>query len=253
MRASQPFLLNQRNADFVAGRTQRSASSAGIGWIGIAFLVPFVLIGFFLIGITLQMGGTWLALHFNGVDTAAVVVDARIDDTGDGDTYYVTCRFSVATSNGDERVYTAEQSVSHDAYQRLSIGSNTSVRYVASNPNVSAVQGQGTTLLFLAGMAGFWNGLLWLMISQIAPALLRDRQLAKQGQQLPGQVVQCSGATDSDGDYSIKLHYGFLSPTGARVTGTDALLRNDLKGQPLPRPADPVVVLYDSDTCHKVL
>jgi hypothetical protein len=70
---------------------------------------------------------------------------------------------------------------------------------------------------------------------------------------LRGQVVECSGHVDDDGDYKILLHYRFRTPTDKVLTGEVRQIRNDLRQTPLPVPGTPVAVFYRNPRSYRLL
>jgi hypothetical protein len=76
---------------------------------------------------------------------------------------------------------------------------------------------------------------------------LRNRRV------LRGQIVECNGRLDDDGDFKIMLHYRFRTPADRELTGQVRQIRNDLRQKPLPRPGTPVAVFYRSARSHWLL
>jgi hypothetical protein len=70
---------------------------------------------------------------------------------------------------------------------------------------------------------------------------------------LRGQVVECTGHVDDDGDYKILLHYRFRTPTDKVLTGEVRQIRNDLRQMPLPVPGTPVAVFYRNPRSYRLL
>jgi hypothetical protein len=70
---------------------------------------------------------------------------------------------------------------------------------------------------------------------------------------LRGQVVECTGRVDDDGDYKILLHYRFRTPTDKVLTGEVRQIRNDLRQTPLPVPGTPVAVFYRNPRSYRLL
>ncbi len=70
---------------------------------------------------------------------------------------------------------------------------------------------------------------------------------------LRGQVVECTGRTDDDGDYKILLHYRFRTPTDTVLTGEVRQIRNDLRQMALPVSGTPVAVFYQNPRSYRLL
>jgi hypothetical protein len=70
---------------------------------------------------------------------------------------------------------------------------------------------------------------------------------------LRGQVVECTGHVDDDGDFKILLHYRFRTPTDKVLTGEVRQIRNDLRQVPLPIPGTPIAVFYRNPRSYRLL
>jgi hypothetical protein len=70
---------------------------------------------------------------------------------------------------------------------------------------------------------------------------------------LRGQVVECTGHVDDDGDFKILLHYRFRTPTDKVLTGEVRQIRNDLRQVPLPVPGTPIAVFYRNPRSYRLL
>jgi hypothetical protein len=134
---------------------------------------------------------------------------------------------------------------------------------------------RGRIPLWLAVIALLVVGLMWayilgadhpkdkLIITAVAltvavVALLMLGVIRRQGgllrrRLLRGQVVECTGRVDDDGDYKILLHYRFRTPTDKVLTGEVRQIRNDLRQTPLPVPGTPVAVFYRNPRSYRLL
>jgi hypothetical protein len=71
---------------------------------------------------------------------------------------------------------------------------------------------------------------------------------------LRGEIVSCTGQTDRDGDFTVKIRYRFRSPaSGTTLTAHSSQVRNDLKGATLPGSGTPVAIYYVSDKSYRLL
>ncbi len=70
---------------------------------------------------------------------------------------------------------------------------------------------------------------------------------------LRGQVVECTGRVDDDGDYKILLHYRFRTPTDKVLTGEVRQICNDLRQTSPPIPGTPVAVFYRNPRSYRLL
>jgi hypothetical protein len=134
---------------------------------------------------------------------------------------------------------------------------------------------RGRTPLWLAVMALLVVGMMWayildvddpddhlvitaaaLSIAVIALLLLgliRRRGGLRTRRMLRGQIVECTGRLDEDGDFKIKVDYRVRTPADKVLSGQGRLIRNDLRQKPLPTPGTPVAVYYRSDRSHRLL
>lgn len=69
-----------------------------------------------------------------GVTVKGVIIDRRKGETNNHTTFYITYRFSPENS---EQSYTREASVEGEFYHSQKVGDTLSIRYLATNPEVS--------------------------------------------------------------------------------------------------------------------
>ena len=81
---------------------------------------------------------------------------------------------------------------------------------------------------------------------------LRYSRYQRRGRVIQGEVLACTGG-DIGNRYTITLRYKFRTPTGKELTGRTSQVREDLKSAALPKPGDPVGVLYVSDALYRLL
>lgn len=189
----------------------------GLGWTGFSLL--FVIIP---IGILIIEWQTSNLLRTTGVTTEAVVINRRIVADSDGDSYYVTYRYSVPIK-GDQTQLTHEESVDRDTYQALSPESRVLVRYSATNPEVVRLEGQSKTFEAI-GLTCFmlFGGLFVLIGVGLAYSSWREihqaRLLARYGKIATGHVTDCWIETDSDGDKAYCIAFRFAEPGRPEIT-----------------------------------
>jgi hypothetical protein len=254
------FLLNPKHEGFLTGEHRRIQ---GAGCFLTCFMVLFLGI-FVLVGVVI--GATELTelnlrnqLDKAGVVTDATVTDHRISRSRDSKgrtstTYYVTYQF-YAGAPGDDNppLYSREQSVSSDTYNRAPVGNKISVHYLPGDPNTSRVMNDNrdNPILMLIFMALFILipgigviGMLWVYF--------RMRRLAAGGQLIAGKITEAKGSRVKGG-YQVSVRYTFLTPEGESLKGYETGIRNDLRDQILPDAGTPVVVLYLNNRLYKML
>jgi hypothetical protein len=91
------------------------------------------------------------------------------------------------------------------------------------------------------------------VVALLLLGLIRRRGGLRNRRMLRGQIVECSGRLDDDGDFKIKLDYRFRTPADKVLSGQARQIRNDLRKKPLPTPGTPVAVYYRNDRSHRLL
>lgn len=192
----------------------------GLGWTGFSLL--FVIIP---IAVLVTEWQTSTLLQATGVTTEAVVIDRRIVEDSDGDTYYVTYRYW-APLEGDQTRLIHEESVSHDTYEDLPLESRGLVRYSATYPNVVRLEGQSQVaaplLLVCFTLFGALFVLIgaWLVYSS-GRQIYQARLLAWHAKIATGRVTDCWIETDSDGDKEYCVAFCFAEPGRPEVTAAE--------------------------------
>ncbi|MBZ0300049.1 MAG: DUF3592 domain-containing protein [Anaerolineae bacterium] len=248
------FLLQRGNAAFLAGRRKSVSMIAGIGsGCMTLFMLPFVVIGIVVIIFAI---GEWR--NYSLLDSTGVIVRGQYtgrhydEDDDDGSiTYYASY-----TYRANDRQYSSDHSVSQDLYNRVEPGAGVDVLIAPSDPGVSRIAGTNdiSTPIFLTVFSVLWNTISWGIFAGIIVSTLRDRDLARTGQVVRGELVSISDRRDSDGDYQLKAEYRFVPPDGGEpLSKTQRAQRNDLKGQTLPPKGTPVAVLYKDRKRFKML
>jgi hypothetical protein len=129
------------------------------------------------------------------------------------------------------------------------------VRYVVADPEIATIEPNSAVRpLVMTGFTLLWNGIVAPFAFMMFRELGKRWRLGRRGQRLAGEIVRCSGSTDSDGDYALTLRYRFRSPeSGAWLEGSDTQVRKDLKEGPLPAAGRPVQVVYLDDDTYMAL
>ncbi|MDH3675252.1 MAG: DUF3592 domain-containing protein [Anaerolineae bacterium] len=175
------------------------------------------------IGILMTAWQTANLLRTTGVTTEAIVIDRRINEDSDGDTYYVTYEYGVRLPMGDQTRLTHEESVNHDTYQDLPPESRVSVRYSATNPEVVRLEGQSKTFqVILLSCMMLFGGLfvsigVWFVYSSWRE-IHKARVLARHGEMTSGSLIDRWTETDSDGDREYCVAFRFAVPGELEIT-----------------------------------
>jgi hypothetical protein len=187
----------------------------------------------------------------------ATIVSRRLVDGGRDpyDRHYVTYTFAAPGPDGAPVQHQREIEVDKDTYDRYVEGSPILVKYLPEDPNTS-------TLIHL-DLAPVDLDLLRVLL--VGPAIvaglvlvwaawlsLRYSRYQRRGRVIQGEVLACTGG-DIGNRYTITLRYKFRTPTGKELTGRTSQVREDLKSAALPKPGDPVGVLYVSDGLYRLL
>jgi hypothetical protein len=91
------------------------------------------------------------------------------------------------------------------------------------------------------------------VVALVLLGMVRRRGGLRRRRVLRGQVVECTGHVDDDGDFKILLHYRFRTPTDRVLTGEVRQIRNDLRQVPLPVPGTPIAVFYRNPRSYRLL
>lgn len=231
-------------------RFQRGGRGFGTQGCLTLFLIPFVLIGVFMVGFLLNSLREQVSLDRRGMEIAGRVTDKTIS-RGDSDSYYVHYQFEV-----EGRTWTDRLSLDEDVYDRMEVGQPVEVRYVQGDPAISVLVGvaTGSQIPFLFFFSICWNGFAWLMFIGSIIHMVQQRRLYREGQVVTGEVLTAKGERDSDGDFFLEVEYGFATPgTQDFLTGKYRGMHNHLKGKPLPERHTPLAILYRAVDHHQPL
>lgn len=243
--SEKTFLFYPENQAFIEGRRRRIHGNDGVGCFFILFMIPFALMGIFVIALTVWEFNVYTTLQNEGVITDGRVLSRRFDpasDSDDSDTWFVAFTYAA-----EGREYTHEQSVSEAFYNRAEQGGRIEVRYAASDPSLARLEGTTSTssFTFLGVFSILWNVVSWGVLGAAIVSRRKQTYLVRKGRILKGRVIECMGETDSDGDYYVKVEFDFQPEDGGPALQTHKrLMLNHAKGRRLPLYGTPVAVLY---------
>jgi hypothetical protein len=244
--------LNPDNAAFVEGSTPFKPPRASLFSCSTLFYVPFLLAGLLIIASSLREWYIYIQLHGIGISTQAEVTGRSIDDTEASSIYYLHVHFWTQ----EEREIESRAQVDETQYSHYHEGDAINIRYLPEDPGIVRADwesaGFPALAVFLTLFALVWNVMFWgLMIS----AVMQSRKMARLalgGEKLIGEIKSVSGASDEDGNYTVKIHYAFQSPTGTLLNGKEQYQRNDLRNT-LPLAGTPITVFYHDDKTFMAL
>lgn len=251
-----PFLLNPKNAALATKELQRTRRRPprARGWWWLA--------GLLLLAVGLAWGWVlpdwvrYFRLEQNGVSTTGEVIAREAQGAGDDVRYIIRYRFPVESGAREAVDYTAEQPLTERAYVLLEEAETVPVTYVDGAPDISRVDDAANpdnrTRDKISVIAGGLT-VLWLLAMITAFAVGRAARRARTSRLRRGQVVACSGTTNSAGDFEIALRYRFRSLKGQMITVDTRKVRNDLDAESLPQPGTPVLVYHRGNKTYHVL
>ncbi len=250
--AGDPFIFYPKNEKFVRGQTDHVRGYVTVPVL-VGLLVGFVIAVALFLGVALPSWERAQDLDANGLKTEGTIDSRRVVIGDESDSHYVTYVFWAWET---ESHYKREQSVSYRTYRALPRGSEVEIKYLPDDPRTSKLLGDDTEdtgrmiTLLIAVAAGAILLILFIIGLEYRA---RTGELMRKGRLLRGKVVSCQGRLDSDDDLTVTLRYTFHTPEGRRIEKTARRMANDLKGAALPRPGDPVVVLYLDDKNYKLM
>ncbi len=250
IRLDDVFFFDKGNRDFAAAKKKRLNTQAN-GCLFL-FFIPFVIIGIGAIVMLILSLRDWQTLNTRGVTTQGTFIEKFSHADSDNDTTY-TARYQFML--GDD-VYSNNQDVSREFYNRVETGVRVDILYDPFNPGLSVLDGYnelGASMFFFI-FGCIWNAVTWPLVIGFASMGLRDRRLSREGRVLNGYVLSSSGQSDSDNDFHLKIEYTFRSPENNQpVIKSESRMRNDLKRAPLPAANTPVIVVYRNAQHFKML
>jgi len=246
-----PFLLDPINARIIARESRQIASRRNGGRIFFALALLLLVFAAVLWILVLPDWLSWYRLRQDGVSVTGQITHVQER----GQRYYAEYAFQVGRSNITQ--YTGEQRITQAAYERLEPNAPVTVTYLPSDPHQSRLdernpgdQQRGWLTLTAIALTLFAVSLALLALDQHGQS--RREQFDWRVQR--GQLIECNGRLDEDGDFKINLRYRFRTPGGQMIVGKATQIRNDLKESPLPQPGAPVAVYYcRRDGVHRLL
>lgn len=261
-----PFLVDPQNAGYTAG-VSRTINS-------IAPTAALLLYGWFCVIALAFFAWQLLELRTiqglqSGPRVAATVVDTDAVYRSRGSArYYVTYQFVARDASAKNQTYSKRASVSRYVYDNAPRGGTINVRYLAADPTVSrhevALQ-PNTPLLLIGASLLVVAFLLWRLFDGIATRRFQAR-LAAESRLLKGEITQAEGhlvrheersrgsthVTVTE-EYTLTVHFRFLTPNGRTLISKFAIVRNDLRYESPPAPGETILVAYLDDEHFQVL
>lgn len=216
-----------------SGPGQRPKPRAPISKMSGGCLLPFglfwtVFSSLFLvlpIGMFYSQWQTYTLLRDSGATVEGVIISQRIDDDSDGDTYYVTYRYTAPLPQGDRQQFSREESVSSDLYETLKPEQRAIIRYAITDPATARLEqafGPPSPFIFLmSGMGGVFTLIGLVLIGVSLKAIYTASQLIRYGKFAPASIVERWTETDSDGDKTYVVSYYFNTSEGVPVTAAE--------------------------------
>jgi hypothetical protein len=130
------------------------------------------------------------------------------------------------------------------------------VTYLPGDPQVSRLEETNPADQWRVGLTLTAGGLTVLCIGSALLGLdqrRHSRRMPRGWRVLRGQLIECGGRLDEDGDFKIRLRYRFRAPDGQVIVGQTSQIRNDLKDSALPPSGAPVAVYYRRDGVYRLL
>jgi len=246
------FLINPKNEPFLRGKAKRpkSLKNGGFGCVSI-FMLPFVVVGLFIIALTAKELNDYQTLRDEGIVTTGTMHARSISTSDDDTTYYLSYSFSFR-----ERRYDKTQSVSQKRYDAFERGGSIEVLFSPNNPELAKIADTNTPYMpiFLGIFSICWNAFILFFLYSGISTIRRNNKLMKKGQLINGELVDFSGKKDSDGDYQVKVTCRFVSPTtGETIVAERKYQSNALKNAPAPLNGATLSIMYVDDKLWEVL
>lgn len=246
------FLLDPRNAAYLAGKTDRPVAdeAAGtftlIGWVVLAFAVAAGLVFAYPFLQRAQMLS-------DGVLTEGQVVAREVVKGRRGPIYRLDVSYPPPSGKG--LVPRSILLVSEAVYAKQPLDSRIGLRVLVDHPertvHEESFQASGVSLMPLpfvglmlvlgVGSLGYGARLRW-----------KDARLGAGSAVLEGWVTRCRGEETNSG-YWVHVTYKVEAPGVGPVSGTSRAVRQDLVGEELPEAGVTVAIAYRDPRTHRVL
>lgn len=257
------WLLDERNRDFVAGRTDRPASDKRPN------LLP-VIVAILLVPLSLTVYTAYLWIDWAAFDAAAEPARARYTDrhcelpnglerTGndclslDRVQYFITYNYTVGDPlRGEQRTHT--QRVDRERY--LSAGGNRvfDVLYNEDNPSEVMYQSDHRRPIDLTLITlGAYVVAVVLILRYLA--YMRGPKQINYGTVIQGDVTHAEVAPAQNGGQQFVVQYRFRSPEGGKTIASTARkpVNPEAPYRPPPSPGQHVAVRYIDDRSYDLL
>lgn len=247
------FLLQPGNRRFLTGERQTIVTPLNTPGSGCAllFLLPFVLVGLFSLGMAVYEWHKYNLLNTTGVVTQGEYIERYYEDDDDGGReYYARYTYEVDGMRLD-----SSHRIPYEVYNRVERGARVDVLYVPSAPDISRIDGTNGNeeAIFFTIFGVLWNAITWGILIGFVYSHKRDQQLAREGQLVRGELLRTRG-TWHKSNYKLRVDYRFTPPDGDRpLQKSQTATRNDLKQKPRPEEGTPVAVLYKDRSHFKML
>lgn len=160
--------------------------------------------------------GEHALLKNSGETLEGVIVDRRIDQDSEGDTYYVVYEYLAPVGFGDHQWFSREESVRRKTYNALSVETQVSIIYAPSEPGLARLASELRPpfgLLFMSAFGGLFVVIGLVLMRGGWQQLEQASALHRRGQVTQGRLLDRWIETDSDGDREYCVAYCFR-PTG---------------------------------------
>lgn len=254
----EPYLLHEKNQDFLAGRRTKPVFEKGYGCV-ILLSLPFLLAGGF---ITVLTGEEWYRF-FRLRSADAVQARGQVTRLNynrshrGGTTYQVEFEYPALLPDGRETVLPATHQITKEAYGSLSEGDRVKVVYDRRNPSLVRAEGTATDSPWYLGIMSL--AVLLFLVIPVAMfvggflMLRRQSALVRNGRRLNG-LVRSAQIQPTKGGERLEITYEFLNPEGRPVTGKSSKSRKRHKGEGgRPAKGAPVAIWYVDDRVNEML
>lgn len=252
MSLSPEFLLDRRNAAYVAGKASRPIAdeAAGtftlIGWVVLVFAVAAGLVFAYPFFQRAQMLS-------DGMATEGQVIAREVVKGRRGPIYRLDV--SYLPPGGKGLIPRSILLVSAAVYEKQPLHSRIGLRVLPDHPERTVYEESfqasrislmpvpfiGLMLILGLGALGYGARLRW-----------KDARLGAGSAILEGRVSRCWGEETNSG-YWVHVRYEAEAPGVGPVSGTSRAVRPDLVGKELPKAGATVAIAYRDPSTHRLL
>lgn len=218
------------------------------------FYVVLVVVAFSLLSayLALRQFEDNAALNRRALLANAQIVDRRFEEGPRtvNNRWFITYQFNV---NGTP--YRREMSIEAAIYDVLLVGSAVQVKFAPEDPTISTladrplepVERDLLLLMIFVPAAACIPVLLWAGWRSLVVTLYQRR-----GVVLKGEITECRGS-ERGGNFYLTLRYRFTTPEGRALRGGQTMIRDDLRGKPIPQKGEQIAILYAHDRVYRLL